>query len=244
MFLNIRVILIQFLLFAIFVIWSGFLFFAQDESLMFWMCQWFHSTIFIQNSKNSAITKKHAKSKWKSHSARGRVIEWMLNNCWVACPWNGMTYFVWFLRRFLLTYLLWFLSLRTIFTYQANQIEESSSSLLIIRWLCTTYYCIKCHWISQTKFYHRLTPHSQMIINIDCASKIHRIRSHSRAQKKLTMLAYMYVIYACILEWASMKESLKQVWKFNIQVVSMHHYTFFLMNYKRPCCVCFINVAS
>ena len=47
-----------------------------------------------------------------------------------------------------------------------------------------------------------LTPHSQMIINIDCASKIHRIRSHSSAQKKLTMLAYMYVIYACILEWA------------------------------------------
>ena len=42
--------------------------------------------------------------------------------------------------------------------------------------------------------------YSQMIINIDRSSKIHGNRSHSRAQKKLTMLAYMYVSYACILE--------------------------------------------
>ena len=91
---------IRFLPFAIFVMWSGFLFLDLRWVSNVWMCQWFHSTISIQNSKNSTITKKHAKSKWKSHSARGRVIEWMLNNCWVACPWNGMTYFVWFLRRF------------------------------------------------------------------------------------------------------------------------------------------------
>lgn len=147
---------------------------------------------------------------------------------------------------FLLTYLLWFLSLCTMFTHQAIQIEESSYPMLMIRWLRIMYKVflnlsgnVIIDYLSDY-----ITPHSQMIINIDCASKIHRIRSHSSAQKKLTMLAYMYVIYACILEWASMKESLKQVWKFNIQVVSMHHYTFFLMNYKRPCCVCFVNVAS
>ena len=211
------------------------------------MCQWFHSTIFIRNSKNSAITKKHARSKWKSHRTRRRVIEWMLNNCWVACPWNGMTYFVWFLRRFFVDVFLWFLSLCTMFTHQAIQIEESSYPMLMIRWLRIMYKVflnLSGNVIIDYLSDYKLTPHSQMIINIDCASKIHRIRSHSSAQKKLTMLAYMYVIYACILEWASMKESLKQVWKFNIQVVSMHHYTFFLMNYKRPCCVCFVNVAS
>ena len=126
--------IIRFLPFAIFVMWSGFLFLDLRWVSNVWMRQWFHSTISIQNSKNSTITKKHAKGKWKSHSARGRVIEWMLNNCWVACPWNGMTYFVWFLRRKLLTYLIWFLSLCTLFTHQAIQIEESSYSLLIIRW--------------------------------------------------------------------------------------------------------------
>ena len=47
-----------------------------------------------------------------------------------------------------------------------------------------------------------IKPHSQMIININRSSKIHGNRSHSREQKKLTMLAYMHVIYACIFEWA------------------------------------------
>ena len=153
---------------------------------MFWMCQWIHNTIFIRNSKNSIITNKHAKSKWKSHSSRRRVIEWMLNNCWVACPWNGMTYFVWFLRRKLLTYLLFFLSLYTMFTNQAIQIEESSSFLLIIGWLCTIIWLYKDslnfskEMLSSIDY---ITPHSQIIININCASKIHGNRAHSRAKK-------------------------------------------------------------
>ena len=173
----------------------------------------------------------------------------MLNNCWVACPWNGMTYFVWFLRRFFVdVFALVLVVVHNVHTSghsnrrkQLSHVDDqmTTHNTLMYKVFLNLSGNVIIDYLSDY-----ITPHSQMIINIDCASKIHRIRSHSSAQKKLTMLAYMYVIYACILEWASMKESLKQVWKFNIQVVSMHHYTFFLMNYKRPCCVCFVNVAS